>query len=211
MALPTFCQTVSLAPTALDPFKSSHILSNTRTWTVPRHLVATILAISGPDRRRCRDDMTLFLMPEGTSRETAAMAQCIIRTIWGSGVGGFRSTDAYLATCSSEALSASRLSETDMIGKRGMMRSRHVSYTAVHQKDCRYRNSQAVKTDSAPSSCINFVLAMLSEIKVGFSALVGSSSANPTSSPSCSRPPIEPRNSSCLSSITLNLSITSGR
>ena len=109
------------------------MLSNINTCMLPRHRVEAILAISGPSNKLCNDDRMLLRIGSGTSRDREATAQCIIRTICGSGVPGveFGSTGAYLLTWPSFARSARSDSETDMTGKRGMMRSRHVSYTAV--------------------------------------------------------------------------------
>ncbi len=81
------------------------MLKSIKTCTLARQFVAMILVISGPARRLCRADKTFFRMFLGTSREQAASAQCIIRTMCGRGVGGVDdgSTAAYLLTCSSVA------------------------------------------------------------------------------------------------------------
>jgi hypothetical protein len=55
---------------------------------LPRLREVTILAISGPESKWCNEERMLCWMWVGTVRDLEAMAQWIMRTIWGSGVGG---------------------------------------------------------------------------------------------------------------------------
>jgi hypothetical protein len=70
---------------------------------------------------------------------------------------------------------------------------------------------RALRTVSDPSSCTSLALAMLTDTSIGLADLEDSAPVCPTSSPSCSNPPTDPRYRSCRSSIPRNLSMTSGR